>query len=145
MGYKAMERACFFWPLPCHLSKSYVPFSKVEAERTWDSCLHLTSFYKMMVGAVSAVHNRSQGSELVLEYVEGGSGQWVDTIIVGLFCYWEGSEDDGKAEGGFIYFLNWDKTGKCVGRWNRTWESKCLCHMRSFLETLEDSIPGFLG
>lgn len=43
-------------------------------------------FLKMMVGAVSAVDSRSQGTELVLEYI-GGSGQWVDTIIVRLFCY----------------------------------------------------------
>ena len=42
-------------------------------------------FFKM-VGAVSAVDSRSQGTELVLEYI-GGSGQWVDTIIVRLFCY----------------------------------------------------------
>lgn len=81
MGYKVMEAACFFWSLPCHLRKSCVPFYKVEAERTWDSSskkmFAFDQFLKMMVGAVSAVDSRSQGTELVLEYI-GGSGQWVD-------------------------------------------------------------------
>lgn len=28
-----------------------------------------------------------------------------------------------------LYFLSWDETGKCVGRQNITWKSKCLCQI----------------
>lgn len=64
-----MEGACFFWSLPCHLSKSCVLFSKIEAERAWDSdskkMFAFDQFFKIMVGAVSAADSKSQGTELV--------------------------------------------------------------------------------
>lgn len=43
-----------------------------------------------------------------------------------------------------LYFLSWDETGKCVGRQNITWKSKCPCQIRYyFLKTLKDSNSGF--
>lgn len=43
-----------------------------------------------------------------------------------------------------LRFLRWDETGKCVGRQNITWKSKCLCQIRYFFKTLKDSNSGFL-
>lgn len=44
-----------------------------------------------------------------------------------------------------LYFQSWDETGKCVGRQNITWKSKCVCQISYyFLKTLKESNSGFL-